>query len=303
MMSFKSNLNLRTLFVAHDVGGANLLVSLSKQFNAENFFMFSGPASKLLDHNERLLPDFEFSQNIHGIQQLITGTSLKSQLELDYLDIARRNQIPSISVLDNWSNYPERFVRDDKTTLPDTVWVCDKYALSIAQKVFEGTPVHQIPNYYVLEVLANISPIERNVSLAEARKLLYLCEPPGWKASNIMQDPNYLGYTEEGAINYFLINLAKVFPDCKRLTFRPHPSNSKFSLDLSKIQLSGVEIGVSNQNLASDISDSEVLIGTNSMALYIGILANRRAISAIPPNGYPCTIPDKRIIDLNSLLV
>lgn len=302
-MSLKHKLQLNTLFVAHDSGGANLLISLSRQFQGEKYFKFSGPALKLLGFEHEIISEVNEPFLKQGIQLVVTGTSTNSDLEINYIDLARVNKVSTISVLDNWSNYRERFTRNSKITLPNLIWVCDNYAYSIAKKEFQGIQINKIPNFYLEEILKTISSRSNTVVAKEVRKVLYACEPPGKKALNDSQNPNYLGYSEVDAISYFLSNLKIAFPQCKELTFRLHPSNPYFPLEVAKIQLKGLKIRVSESDLSSDISEADAVVGTNSMVLYIAMLAKRLPVSAIPPRGYPCTIPDSRIIDFRSLLV
>ena len=302
-MNLTDILDSKTLFVAHDSGGANILISLSKKLKINSYFDFSGPALNLLKANKILSTNGKTILKEHGIEFLVTGTSASSKFELNYLELAKINNVPSISVLDNWSDYRQRFIRNALEVLPDSIWVCDDFALSIAQNQFQYITINKIPNFYIEEILQNVSPRCELIAANKVNSILYVCEPPGNLAQNVSKNPNYFGYSEFEAISFFLNNLITVFPKCKKLIFRLHPSNPKLPLDISKIDYAGVEVTISNLDLSSDISQVDAVVGTNSMALFIGMLSNRLSISAIPPNGYPCTIPDKRIIDFKTLLV
>ncbi|MGC9384846.1 MAG: hypothetical protein ACP5D6_09625, partial [Kosmotogaceae bacterium] len=56
------------------------------------------------------------------------------------------------------------------------------------------------------------------------------------------------------------------------------------------------------QTLFEEISQSQVVVGCETMAMVIGLLAQKRVISCIPPCGRPCSLPQKEIEHLSELI-
>lgn len=82
---------------------------------------------------------------------LLTATSVHNT-ELPFLCEARRRSIRSVSVLDHWINYRERFgfpAQGWQQNLPDIVCATDGVALELAQAVFPR--VEPLKNYYIAD--------------------------------------------------------------------------------------------------------------------------------------------------------
>ena len=80
---------------------------------------------------------------------LISGTGWQSDLEHRARLLAHQLGIPSIAVLDHWSNYCERFRREGVEVLPDALWVADEEAAALATAAFPNVPVVQLPNHWL----------------------------------------------------------------------------------------------------------------------------------------------------------
>ncbi|MDC0587011.1 hypothetical protein OAP06_04605, partial [Gammaproteobacteria bacterium] len=127
-------LTSRTGIVCSDAGASNLIFSFLKHSSVSDFhFYLEGPAIELRKfHNF----DSDINQNlenmIKGCKTLITGSGWSSDVENDARKIAKKYGVYSITILDHWVNYKERFIKDDESILPDEIWVVDDHALKIA---------------------------------------------------------------------------------------------------------------------------------------------------------------------------
>ena len=81
----------------------------------------------------------------------------------------------------------------------------------------------------------------------------------------------------------------------ENIIIRPHPSESanKYHWLLNEFRL---PIEFSNgKSLVEDVSASDIIVGCESMALVVGLLAEKRVISSIPPGGRDCSLPHRDI--------
>lgn len=132
--------------------------------------------------------------------------------------------------------------------------------------------------------------------------ILYVCEPIREHALKQMGDEQYFGYTEESALEYFLSNLSAVAAEGTKIVVRPHPSENpcKYNWVLDR---SDWEITIGGkEELISEVKRSTVVVGCESMAMVIGLMANKRVISSIPPGGRLCQLPHKEVVHLAQLV-
>ena len=54
-------------------------------------------------------------------------------------------------------------------------------------------------------------------------------------------------------------------------------------------------------NLIDTILSYDIIVGIESMALIVGLLAEKKVFSAIPPMGKTCILPHKNIIHMSKL--
>ena len=60
---------------------------------------------------------------------------------------------------------------------------------------------------------------------------------------------------------------------------------------------------VGEEDLIIEIINSDIVVGCESMALVVGLLANKQVISSIPPEGRICQLPQKEIQHLRNLIM
>ncbi|WP_269532001.1 hypothetical protein [Chitinimonas sp. BJYL2] len=99
------------------------------------------------------------SIRLDGVSGVICGTSVNAQMmELDWLLAARARGLPTLSVLDFWSNYAPRFEKQGETVRPDRIAIPD--ALARAEMMAAGFPESAliITGQPALDSLAGIVP-------------------------------------------------------------------------------------------------------------------------------------------------
>ena len=83
---------------------------------------------------------------------------------------------------------------------------------------------------------------------------------------------------------------------------RPHPSEAAGKYDWAR-SAQGVPVVVTGggQTLLQEVVDCDVVVGCESMAMVVGLLAGKRVVSTIPPGGRACVLPYPEIERLTSL--
>ena len=263
--------------------GAEVVSNWVKKHEEEVIFRFflEGPAesifkknlgSDLLNENNLRIDDFT---NLNDI--LICGTSWQSSLEKKFFRKAKSQKKRVIAILDHWVNYKERFIIDESTlVLPDEIWVCDDYAYKIAKSIFSHSIIKKIENPYIQSIKEQIILLNKSISIDSKENILYVCEPIRDHAKLQFGDENYHGYSEESALKFFLNNVDFLRMTHKNVIVRPHPSESRekynwvFDYYNDQISIGGVK------DLIEEILCSSVIVGCESMAMVIGLLANKK---------------------------
>jgi hypothetical protein len=169
---------------------------------------------------------------------VLSGTSDNAlDWEKLFIATARAIGVPSIAVLDFWSNYVTRFSSaDDRLDcLPDVVAVMDERArgemlaagiaaeriLVTGQPAFEG----------LAERLSRFSPDERarireSVGVEQSDLLVMFASQPIRQLYGGEESPDYVGYTEDSVLRHLIRSLEAVQRECPEriaLLIRPHP--------------------------------------------------------------------------------
>lgn len=292
----------RFAVVSHDAGGAEILSSYVRRHSLNPIYVIEGPARKVFERKIGSIEAVPIQQAIDQTPLLLCGTSWQSDLEFDALVLARSMGKCTISFLDHWVNYRERFTRNGETFLPDQIWVGDSTAKVMADELFSGHSVFLEDNPYFIDVLDELAMAEDVLQKKSELSVLYICEPISEHAILRYGNERYWGYIEEEALRYFLSNISVLGGIVKCIRIRPHPSEDlkKYNWALNEFSLP-IEIG-GEDALLSEIAMSNVIVGCESMAMVIGLLAKKRVVSCIPPGGRECVLPHIGIERLQKLV-
>ncbi|MDB9907241.1 hypothetical protein OAD36_04745 [Gammaproteobacteria bacterium] len=287
--------------VCHDAGGSEILSHWIADSSGHSFLhCLSGPAETIFKKNLGWSNSVSISQLADECDWLLCGTSWKSELETSAIKKFKIRGKKTIAFLDHWVNYEERFRHGNDQVLPDEIWVGDEYAKNIAVRCFSNIPVFLKNNPYFTKIEQDFAFDDND--LESKNVVLYVCEPI--KEHALLQEGNerHWGYTEEDALEYFLDNISYIKKEIESVVIRPHPSErlDKYNWALDRTNLS-ITIG-GQRTLAQEISTSSIVIGCESMAMVVGLLAGKKIISSIPPGGRECQLPHKEILALKDLV-
>ncbi len=294
-MSLNNNRKKRLLIFSGDPGGAACVVPVIKALPVgyETTVLSKASAVQAFrTHNVDTIDINGFS--VERLESIISGfkidgvlTSASSLPEKDMTDRwiwqwARRNNIPSIAVLDQWDNYVPRFSgahgRDRLAFLPDKICVMDELAQT--EMVREGFPKDAlcVTGQPALEIF------EGKMSDIRAEVPKKYCErKPGALRLTFFSQPIFnfygssLGYDECSVLN----DIMSVSSDMARehglevtLVCKLHPKNSVD--DFSKANRSaGIKLVFVKDELLNEdlIAASDIVLGMNSVMMIHSILA------------------------------
>lgn len=280
-----------TAVVCHDAGATNLILGWLKASNGANIQAFMrGPAEtiwRIAFPEQPLCGSLE--EALDGAQALLSGTGWASTLEHRARQIAYARSIHSVAVLDHWVNYAARFERNGQVQWPNGIWVADPYALALARQTLPDLPIRQLDNLYLNAQVTHIGLAPGNGTV------LVVLEPvrSTW------------GHDCEGefqALDYLFGHLKLLWPtDVAEVLLRQHPSEpaGKYQDWLNRYPIARMD---TSEDIATAISQADVVVGVESFALTIALSAGRPVYSSLPPWAPPFRLPHtgiQQIRDLN----
>lgn len=290
--------------ITHDAGGAEILSSWVKESQINFCTCLDGPALKIFENKNIKFENLSIEDAINKSKWVLCGTSWMSDLEIKAIVLSKKLNKKVIVFLDHWTNYIERFEKDNQYFFPDEIWVGDDYAFELASKLFENKcKVVLKNNPYFSDIKNSFKNSTLNkINDSFSNTILYVCEPIKKHALMKYGDELYWGYNEDLAIDYFFSSLYKLNMSNYQIVIRPHPSeeDENYQWVLKKYQNHAIKIG-GKKSLMEEISASNIIVGCSSMAMVIGLLMDKKVFSTIPPGRGTCTLPFKEIQFIRNL--
>lgn len=289
--------------IAHDAGGAEILSSYVHRQGLDCCLVLEGPARRIFERKLGQIELLNLEEAVSQSASILCGTSWQSDIEFNSIKLARSQGKRSIAFLDHWVNYSDRFVRSGETCLPDEIWVGDVMAEAMAKEIFPGLPITFVDNPYFQDVRQELdATTTHRLSYPDSVSILYVCEPVSEHALKRHGNARFWGYVEEDALRYFLSNSSALGKPIERIMIRPHPSEvaGKYSWVKHEFELPVEMAG--RRTLLEEIADSDFVVGCESMAMVIALLAGKRVVSCIPPGGRECVLPHKEIINFQDIV-
>lgn len=279
--------------VCHDAGGANQILAMLDKSDLDrvNAYM-EGPAAELWRKTfPKVGMTTGLSELLADTATLITGTGWASDLEHNARRAASERGVRSIAVLDHWTNYSERFFRNEETILPDEIWVVDANALAIARQTFPSLQITLQPDHYAEQQISNILP----VTATSKNELLYLLEP-----ARSTWGRNDLG--EFQALRFFFERLPLLgLPGDTVIRLRPHPSDPPGKYDEFLSSAGQPHILMDSGSLAEAISKARWVAGCQTYAIALALRTGRTVYCSLPPWAPACALPHAELIHLKDL--
>lgn len=287
--------------VCHDAGGAEIISEWLLEAGLSFQACLAGPAVHIFNRKFSAYNEVNLDILLRHSDWVLCGTSWQSDLEKEALKRSVELGLFVAVCLDHWINYEDRFLVEGVITLPSEIWVGDSYAYELVTKLFPDTPVRKIENPYLKKVCAELDSYQDNDIAID---ILYVCEPIKEYAKLKHGDENFLGYTEESALRYFIDNIKVLASQPSTVTIRPHPSDAPDKYDWVVDESTDslfFRIG-GDVPLVSEIASSRIVVGCQSMAMVVALAAGRQVYSSIPHEGQDCALPHREIVKLKDLI-
>ncbi|KKW21805.1 MAG: hypothetical protein UY62_C0017G0003 [Parcubacteria group bacterium GW2011_GWF2_50_9] len=292
----------KILVAVNDAGGAELLSAyVSKNKSKFDFVCFgSGPASSIMGrYGIKCQAAPEDRVRIGKIMRqhrdaflVLTGTGWMTYIERDFIKEAKRNGIKTVSFLDHWVNYRERFGYPKsgwKNNLPEEIWVADETAFKMAKRLFPRITIAKIPNYYLLDI---VEEYKRLNARSDGSTIVFMSEPiesgkVRCSEFRILQD---------------LLATISVLKRPLKVIIRFHPSEKADKYDdiIQKYAHAIVISKSTHKNIIDDVVRADFILGMTSMSLIVGLACHKRTVSYMPGAGHACALPHKDLIKIKT---
>lgn len=239
---------------SHDAGGAEVLSSFVKKYKKNFFFILSGPAIDIFKKKIKNVKRYSIETSINKSQLLITSTSVRSNIELQAIKYAKKKNKETISVLDHWSRYKDRFTIKKSLVLPDELWTLDREALALSKKLFPKIKIKLIRNPYLDSI--------KKIRNKKNKRILFVSD-------------NYDDFYNKKGVDFFILKKFLNYLDrrnsknlLRKIYLKLHPSEKKnkysnFNFKNVKIQI------IFNKKLFKLIKNFGTVVGHQSMALVV----------------------------------
>lgn len=289
--------------VSHDAGGAEILSSWLLRSDDLCYVVLEGPAIAIFNNKCSGVKRLTLNEAITKCDWVLCGTGWASDLERKAIKHGKQQGKKTVAYLDHWVNYNERFEEiDGSVILPDEIWVGDKHARLIAETAFPNIPIKLQINPYLEDLRRDLSKIETKRKSTKKVLILYICEPLREHAYLKYGNERHWGYTEEGALKYFLKNIKFLHLDIESITIRPHPSEKLDKYHWANALAPDLISFGGGKSLMHEITEADIVVGCGSMAMVVALLADKRVISCIPPGGSPCKLPQAGIESMQEIV-
>jgi hypothetical protein len=127
----------RGLFVFSDPGGAKPILSFIYLNKISDFLIISDREYDFFNYFNLKVNVFDkekFEEIFESFKPdyIFTGTSYTSLIELLFIEEAKSRKIKSISFIDHYTRYPDRFILNGESIYPNEIYLTDDRAMCIA---------------------------------------------------------------------------------------------------------------------------------------------------------------------------
>jgi hypothetical protein len=273
--------------VSHDAGGAEILASYVEQTKLDFLPVLEGPALAVFRRRLGPIDPVPLEVALAACAWCLLGTSWQSDLEWTALELAAKAGKRTVSFLDHWVNYAERFERRGVRRLPDEIWVGDERALALAKERIPDARVVLVPNPYFVHVRETLSRLGARAPGRAPRRAhaLFVSENISGHGAMRFGDERRWGYTEFDAIEYFFDRRRDLGCEIERVVLRPHPSDPAGKYAAVVAAHAPLAMLSDGAPLLEEIAAADLVAGCESVALVAALAAGKRVLCCIPPRG------------------
>ena len=277
-----------------------------RRFSKKLRIFAKGPSENLFSNfNDSLFFD-DLYECISESEMLISGTGWQTNIEFNARKIAKFKNIPSIAVIDHWTNYKKRFIFRGIEIYPDHLLVSDEYAKNIAKEIFPNIAITQLSNLFLESTAAKLKKnfsIRKNFKLPT--KIIYFTEPirEKWGNSELIPEFQALKFFSEKIDLLVEKKLIAQKSHIEYINIKTHPSEdySKYKRFIKSLNLPGELYINKYKSLESSILNAHIAFGCETQALIVAQACGLKVISSIPPWAPQCRLPHNFIIHMSKI--
>lgn len=292
----------KVLFVTYQPACANNFVAIAEIFrrsqaeiivvaidSAKDFWLRSG--FSLINNSDRLS-----EKDISGILVrekpgiIIAGTSIDNNIEYDFVRAAKEMGIKTVSFVDFWNKYSERFNFRNKILFPDRIFVVD--TIMHREMVRLGFPpdIIKIVGSPHLENIGKDSGHFRGGKGEAGRiKIAFFSQPISELYGYGQNDENWLGYNEKTIVEILIDCIDRVFKKEKVkvdfiINLHPREGDSKFLRDTltnykSRCPINSLSIEIVKMDSRKLINEADIVFGMTSIVLLEAVILGKTTFS------------------------
>ena len=245
------------LLGCNDIGPLKYLLELNDYL--DDILWVENKITKKFIKNKNLVKNWKLTKP----ELIITGTSIGYKIDKKLIEFGKHNKIKTITIVESWGKYKERFFFNNKNFFPDHVIVNDKYSFNQAVKVnMDATKIFIGGNPILENITTDLIKKEdrNNYQSRKIKKICFISEPFKEK---LKKHKSIYGFNEFDVLKDIVscIDTKK-----NKLYIKSHPSDS--SKKYNNIILKNKNIKLcKNLTLKKIINNFDIVIGMTSFLL------------------------------------
>ena len=306
----------KLVVVCYEAGAAQIISSLvkNKVFYKDISFCLDGPAKNIFKDK---IGEIEIKNSFDEISSLgvndfvLAGRSLVPDFEREAIFMANKYGAANGVFFDHWVNFDNFYIPhkgvDSRNNylgyMPKHVFVGDKYAFDIAEKLY-GEKVFYIENEYYKDILERAS---RLVFGNHSNTLLYIADPLSDDNQKLNNGFKIYNFDEFDVFTEMMNNIGQLKNiGISKIVVRFHPNHDEqvFTENiLNKIRYDNdIEIVIGGKtDLVEQIMSSRIVFGIESVGLVISQMLGKATYSFVPKYGTKNIVfPHKEIMQIRS---
>jgi len=276
----------KIIFTAQDPGGFNAMTPVIKKLEKDPRFNVSMILAKhaclfAKKQNIRYLNADKMLFDIEGADLVFTGTSFGDSIEKRIISAAKAENIPTISIVDFWTDYIPSFSDSEKRNfkyLPDYILAVDE--IMKKEMVAEGFPKDKI---FITGNPYFDSFSKKNRQRTNKNLIAFFSQPFSEIYKNSDKDYKYGANLNEVQVFDDIVEVIEKIDLNKKIIINFHPRSKKLDKFDKIIENSKLEIKkekeLSNKDL---IKRAEIVTGINSVVLFEAAMRGKKVLSYQP---------------------
>lgn len=267
----------------HDAGASEIISEicslLSKDVDIS--YYLSGPAIQIFNRKSLNVKNNSEISEIMNSDLILTGTGWETDVESIAIENSKKNNIPCYVVLDHFQHFRSRFKKKDgQWVFPDKIIVTNLYTFHVVKNEISEVPVIHTEDIYIESLLKKNTFLSKDQK-SKSHEILYLSDgQPYYQKSEFSQ----------------ISQIAKIEKNCKQIaefirkdfskvSVRPHPAD--LNVNKAPAKIGGMYFEEVDGDLETLINKSILIIGTDSLAMYVAMKLGARTLTLIHDSEKP----------------